>query len=73
MSTNLADILTSLQQGVLAINKLNATLQTIFPQATATSTTAATAGTISFTSSEAAIFISVTTSSGGTYKIAGYT
>lgn len=69
---SIADILTSLQQGVVAINKLNATLETIFPQATAYSTTAATAGTVTFTSSQATGFISVVTSSGATVKVAVY-
>lgn len=69
---SLADILTSLQQGVVAINQLNTTLGTIFPQATAYSTTAATAGTVTFTSSQATGFISVVTSSGATVKVAVY-
>lgn len=67
------DILTALQNGVQALNTLNTTLQSVFPQATAVSTTAATAGTITFTSSQAAAFLSVVTSSGATYKVALYT
>lgn len=73
MATSLTEILTALQNGVQAINKLNTTLGTIFPQTTALSTTAAVAGTITFTSSQAVVFLSVTTSSGGIYKIPLYT
>ncbi len=70
--SSLTDILTALTDGVQAINGLKAALQAVFPQASTTSTAAATAGTITYTSSQAAIFISVLTSSGGTYKIPGY-
>ncbi len=70
--SSLTDILTALTDGVQAINGLKAALQAVFPQAAATSTAAATAGTITYTSSQAAIFISVLTSSGGTYRIPGY-
>lgn len=73
MPISLTDIQTSLQQGVGAINNLNTILQTIFPQATAVSTTAATAGTITFTSSQATAFLSIVTSSGATLKVALYT
>lgn len=73
MATSLTDVLAALQNGVVAINKLNTTLQQIFPQATAFSTTAAAAGTITFTSSQATGFISVVTSSGATVKVATYT
>lgn len=73
MATSLTDILAALQNGVVAINNLNTTLQQIFPQATAFSTIAATAGTITFTSSQATGFISVVTSSGATVKVATYT
>lgn len=72
MASSLTDILAALQNGVVAINNLNATLQQIFPQATAFSTTAATAGTITFTSSQATGFISVVTSSGATVKVPVY-
>lgn len=73
MATSLTEILTALQNGVQAIQKVNTTLGTIFPQTTALSTTAAVAGTITFTSSQAVVFLSVTTSSGGIYKIPLYT
>lgn len=72
MAASFSDILSALQNGVRAINGLSTQLSNIFPQATSTSTAAATAGTITYTSSQAAIFISVVTSSGGTYKIPGY-
>lgn len=68
-----SDILSALQNGVQAINNLNTQLAKVFPQATAVSTTAATAGTVTFTSSNAAAFLSVVTSSGATYKVALYT
>lgn len=67
------DMLTATQNVVSAINGLREQLQNVFPQATALSTTAATAGTIVFTSSQAETFLSVTTSSGGVYKVALYT
>lgn len=70
---SLADILTALQNGVTAIQGLNTTLSAVFPQATAVSTTAATAGAITFGSSQAAAFMSVVTSSGATYKVPLYT
>ena len=66
-------MLAAIQNAVNAINNLNTTMGKVFPQATSLSTTAATAGTITFTSSEAASFLSVTTSSGGIYKIPLYT
>lgn len=69
---SLTDLLSAMQQGVVAINELNITMQTIFPQATAYSTTAATAGTITFTSSQATGFVSILTSSGATVKVAVY-
>ena len=65
-------ILTALQNGVTAIQSLNASLALVFPQATAVSTTAATAGTVTFTSSQATGFLSVVTSSGATYKVPLY-
>ena len=72
-TTSLTDLLFALQNGVVAINALNTTLGNSFPQITAYSTTAATAGTITFTSSQALAFISVLTSSGATVKIPVYT
>jgi len=73
MGAGITDIVVTLQNGVNAINNLAQQLSQIFPQATAVSTTAATAGAITYTSSQAAAFLSVVTSSGGTYKIALFT
>lgn len=70
---SLTDILAAMQNGVSAINNLNATLQTIFPQATAYSTTAATAGTVTFISSQAVGFITILTSSGAQVRVPVYT
>jgi len=69
----LTELLTAMQNGVIAINELGTKLGNIFPQATALSTTAAIAGTITFTSSQAVTFMTVQTSSGGTYKVPLYT
>lgn len=71
-TTGATDILTALQNAVQAINNLNTTMGRVFPQAGASSSLAPAAGTITFTSSQAAIFLSVLTSSGGTYRIPGY-
>lgn len=72
MATSLADILASLQNGVVAIRSVATSLSNVFPQATATSSIAPAAGTLTFSSSQPSIFISVLTSSGGIYKIPGY-
>jgi hypothetical protein len=72
MAIGLSDILSALQNGVNAINRLNLTLGNIFPQASATTTTISSAGTITYTSSQAKIFITVLTSTGGTYQVPGY-
>jgi len=73
MGFGLGDILTSLQQGVQAMQTLNATLKSVFPQATTSSTAApATLGAITFTSSEATGFLLVALSSGATVKIPYY-
>lgn len=69
---SLTDLLTALNDGVVAINALKAQLALVFPQASSLSTTAATAGTITFTSSQAATFLSVQTSSGGIYHVPLY-
>ena len=69
----IGDLLQSLQQGVQALNNLATKVTSIFPQVTGTSTTApGSAGTITFTSSEAAYFILTTTSSGFTGKVPIY-
>lgn len=72
MAVSLGEILAAMQNGVTAINNLKSALDNIFPQVTALSTTAPTAGTITFSSSLAAAVLSVETSSGGIYKIPLY-
>lgn len=73
MAFGLGDILQSLQQGVQAVNNLRSTISTVFPQITSTSTSApATAGTVTYTSSQASFFMLVTTSSGFTGKVPIY-
>ncbi len=71
MSASLTDLLTSLQQGVQAINNLASQIAETFPQASALSTSA-TSGTATLTSSQPATFLTVTTSSGATFKVALY-
>jgi hypothetical protein len=69
----LGSILTTLQQGVTAINNLAGNIKTVFPQITGSSTKApSTAGAITFTSSEALGFQLVTLSSGVTVKVPFY-
>lgn len=69
----LQDLLTSMQQGVTAINNLITQIKTTFPQATTSSTTApATLGTVTFTSSQATGFLLVALSSGVTVKFPYY-
>jgi hypothetical protein len=73
MATSLADILAALQNGVTAIQTLTQQISVTFPQATGVSTTApSSVGSITFTSSEASAFLTVTTSSGHLYHIALY-
>lgn len=73
MAFGTGDLLQSLQQGVQAINNLRMTISTVFPQLTGTSTTApSSAGSITFTSSEATGFFLVTTSSGFSAKVPFY-
>ena len=71
MAASLTEILAALQNGVTAINNLSIQLTTFFPQATSVSTSA-TAGTITYTSSQAAGWLTVVTSSGKSYKVALY-
>ena len=68
MATSLTDLLQTMQQGVQAINNLAIVIQNTFPQAGALSTSA-TAGALTLTSSQPAAFLTVETSSGGTYKV----
>jgi len=69
--SSLTDIFSMLNAGVSAINALTTQIRSTFPQASATSTSA-TAGTITFTSSQAAGFLTVITSSGATFKVPLY-
>lgn len=71
MPASLDLILTALQNGVNAMQTLNKTLSTVFPQSTATSSSV-TAGTVVFSSSLAVGFMVVQTSSGATVKIPFY-
>lgn len=67
------DILTALQNGVNGINALTQQLKSVFPQVTASSTVApSVAGSITYTSSEAAGFLLVALSSGATVKVPFY-
>lgn len=67
MAISLTDLLTTMQQGVVAINTLVTQIKNTFPQVAALSTSATT-GSVSFNSSQPAQFLTVVTSSGGTYK-----
>ena len=67
---SLDQILAALQNGVTAINNLAIQLNTTFPPLTDPSSTTPAVGTITYSSSLVAAFGSVTTSSGGTYRIA---
>ena len=72
---SITDLFTAMQNAVTAINTLNQTLTSKFPQTTAGSTIAPTAsvtGTITFTSSQATGFMVVTTSSGFSAKVPYY-
>lgn len=70
---SLTDILSALQNGVTALSAVNKTLTTVFPGATAISTTTlSSVGALTFTSSQAVGFISITTSSGYAAKVPVY-
>lgn len=66
---SISDLLTGLQNAVQAINALNQTLTSKFPQTTAGSTSPPTAGTLTFPSSQPNGFMVVTTSSGYSAKV----
>lgn len=70
MAADLDTVLAVMQDGVRAINKLTLQLNTTFPPLTDPSTTTPTAGAITYNSSQIEAFGLVTTSSGGTYRIA---
>lgn len=72
MAIGFSDILSALQNGVVAIRDLTATIDSVFPHAGAISSSAPTAGGITYTSSLATGFLLVTTSSGGVYKVPLY-
>lgn len=70
----LGSLLQTLQQGVTAINNLTTKIGLIFPEVTASSTSApSTVGAITYTSSLATGFMLVELSSGVTVKIPFYT
>lgn len=71
MPAGLTDILTAIQNAVNAINNLNGTLKTVFPNTTASSTGVG-VGTITFNSSQASGFALIQTSSGATVAVATY-
>lgn len=73
MAVSLSEILSTLQNGVLALNKLTTQVNTTFPKATTFSTAArGSLGAVSLNSSRAIGFIPVTTSSGFTGYVALY-
>lgn len=71
MALGLSDILSALQNGVTGINNLTTAIGNVFPKTTASSSTVS-VGTVTFTSSQAAGFLIVQTSSGATVKVAYY-
>ena len=77
MAVSLSDILSSLQNGVNAVNSLNSRLTTTFLQqgtvvSTGSSTTIAANSTMPFAPTEVAGFLTVTTSSGTPYYLPLY-
>jgi len=71
MAIGIDSILQSINNAVTAINKLTNQVKTTFPQASALSTSV-TSGNATFTSSQASQFLTVVTSSGGSYKVPLY-
>lgn len=70
---SITDLISALQNGVVALNSVNKTLAQVFPGATAVSTTApSSVGSITFSSSQTKGYITVVTSSGFSGKIALY-
>lgn len=72
MPGTIQDMVATGQNVVNAINGLTRQFASFFPQATAVSTSAPSAGTITFTSSQANGFLEVVTSSGATFRVALY-
>ena len=66
----IGDLLAMGQNAVTAIRSITTQLKTSFPPITTLSTTAPTAGSLSYSSSLVTAFGLVTTSSGGSYRIA---
>jgi hypothetical protein len=66
------DLLTATQNIVNAVNLVSQQLRNVFPQAAALSSAVPAAGAVVFTSSQAASFLTVTTSSGGIYHVPLY-
>lgn len=74
MAFGVGDLLQTLQQGVQAINNLTTKIGLVFPEVTASSTSApSAAGAITYTSSLATGFMLVELSSGTTVKVPFYT
>lgn len=71
MSGSLTDVFAVLQNGVVALGSIAKSISRSFPQVTGTSTSA-TAGAITFTSSQPAGFITLVSTSGATLKVPFY-
>jgi hypothetical protein len=73
MAGSLTDIQATIQQAVIAINRLAKQVSTTFPQASsASSAVRGSVGSVTFTSSQAIGFFPVTTSSGSVAYVALY-
>lgn len=72
MTIGPSDLLSALQNGVVAIRDLTIQIRTAFPPISSPSTTAPSVGSITFTSSMAEAFAIITTSSGAAYSVALY-
>lgn len=72
MAIGPSDLLSALQNGVVAIRDLTAVLNSVFPRSGTVSSSSPTAGAITFLSSQADGFLLVTTSSGANYKVPIY-
>lgn len=69
MANSFTDLFTVMQNGVQAVESLTVQLRDSFPPITALTTSAITAGGLSYSSSLITAFGLVQTSSGGTYRI----
>lgn len=70
MAIGLSEVLSALQNGVIAIQDLQKQIAVSFPPITALSSVAPTAGTVTYNSSQVVAFGLFQTSSGGAYRIA---